>query len=839
MSTIFVRRPVVDANTGIDATVEEFGGKGRALAALSGRLPIPPWFVVTPAAFRASMSASLRDAMAAGSLSSGDLAGLLASAAVRTQLETAVAELCPHGEFVAVRSSAVDEDNERSSFAGQLDSYLFVAPELVAQRVADVWRSAFSERVMAYRRERGALNLTIAPAVIVQRMIDANVSGVAFSVDPVSSKADDAVVCAVYGLGSGLVSGDCDADTYRVDRGGHIVQRAVADKRVAHRALPGIGEGVTTQAVDQTLALQPALDDDGILRVAELARTSQAWFGVPQDIEWAMSGGELYLLQSRPITTLTPSAPERSSTIATAAGALNIWDNSNIAESYGGVTTPLTFSFARHAYEGAYRQFCRLMRIADTTIAAHDDTFRNMLGLIQGRVYYNLLNWYRVLALLPGYKLNKRFMEQMMGVKEPLPDGAMPAQPPASGWDRLRDGWHVLVVAAAFAAHYVTLPRRCDAFFAWLRETLADVRPDETNAPEELVASYRRLESRLIDRWDAPLINDLFAMIFFGLLRRLCERWCGDKEGTLQNGLVSGEGGMISAQPAALVTEMARVASRDPALVATLCAAPMDTIDSALRSSPQLQSLYTSYLDKFGDRATDELKLESPTLRDDPLMLVRSVGTLAQHFISTPEATDAAKDANTTLRQAAEERVAQALGAQPLRRAVFAWVLRNARRHIVARENLRFERTRLFGRVRAIFTALGHVFQHASVLARADDIFYLEVEEALGFVEGTATTRDLAALAATRRREFDAYRAAPAPPDRFETHGMIGTANVPHASTDGALHAAQDSERRTGLGCCPGVVRGQVRVVTDPRRSTLQAGEILVAECTDPGWVML
>ena len=102
--------------------------------------------------------------------------------------------------------------------------------------------------------------------------------------------------------------------------------------------------------------------------------------------------------------------------------ALAIWDNSNIVESYSGVTTPLTFSFAREIYEYVYRQFCRMMGVPERVIAGQDETFRNMLGLVRGRLYYNLLNWYRVLALLPGYQVNRRFMEQMMGVKEPLPD---------------------------------------------------------------------------------------------------------------------------------------------------------------------------------------------------------------------------------------------------------------------------------------------------------------------------------------------------------------------------------------------------------------------------------
>src|SRR5204862_5339658 len=116
-------------------------------------------------------------------------------------------------------------------------------------------------------------------------------------------------------------------------------------------------------------------------------------------------------------------------------GFLNIWDNSNIIESYSGVTTPLTFSFAREVYEAVYRQFCRLLRVPSRRVADNDRTFANMLGLVRGRVYYNLLNWYRVLAMLPGFALNRGFMEKMMGVSEVLED---PPPPPGAG-SRLAD----------------------------------------------------------------------------------------------------------------------------------------------------------------------------------------------------------------------------------------------------------------------------------------------------------------------------------------------------------------------------------------------------------------
>ncbi|WP_243689552.1 hypothetical protein, partial [Geotalea toluenoxydans] len=126
----------------------------------------------------------------------------------------------------------------------------------------------------------------------------------------------------------------------------------------------------------------------------------------------------LYLLQSRPITSLA--------TLPDPDGGLNIWDNSNIVESYGGVTTPLTFSFARHIYEGVYRQFCRIMAVPADAIAANERIFPRMLGLVRGRVYYNLLNWYRLLAMLPGFTSNRRFMEQMMGLRRAFPSISWP-----------------------------------------------------------------------------------------------------------------------------------------------------------------------------------------------------------------------------------------------------------------------------------------------------------------------------------------------------------------------------------------------------------------------------
>jgi pyruvate,water dikinase len=803
------------------------GGKARALKSLAeAGLPIPPWFVVRTEAFWASLPDTARQRLARATTDE-DIGAIVAQATPSTEVQAsimdAVEKLCGDRSLVAVRSSASDEDGVEHSFAGQLETFLFVSPEEVADRVACVWRSGFSPRILAYRRQHGLALIPAAPAVLVQRMVDARVAGVAFSADPVSGRRGIAVVSAAPGLGTGVVSGECDADTWQVDRYGAIVARNIVSKRTAHRQDAGSREGVRSEPIAADVAMRPALDDQAVMAVAALARRAERHFGRPQDIEWAHDDNALHLLQSRPITSLV-SQPDPD-------GQLTLWDNSNIVESYSGVTTPLTFSFASEIYEHVYRQFCRMMRVPAAAIARHDQTFRNMLGLIRGRVYYNLLNWYRVLALLPGFTVNRRFMEQMMGVGEGLPDALAEELATRRTLDRLVDAAHMANSLVGLVVHHFLIDRRVRAFYARLDEALAPPTPPLADRrPDELVAHYRDLRDRLLLHWDAPLVNDFFAMIFYGVLRRLAQAWCGDKEGTLQNDLISGQGGLVSAEPAVRLQRLAALARSDATLVALLVNGPVAQIEAALARQPAFASEYHSYLDRFGERSVNELKLETATLHDDPLPLLRGIGRLAQQ-----EASSTAVSGNS-LRDAAHRRVGEALSRRPIRRLTFNWVLRHARARVRDRENLRLERTRLFGRVRRTFLEIGRRFSAVNILSVPRDIFYLEVDEVLAFVEGRSTATSLAALVAIRRREFLEYERLPPPADRFETRGMVYHGHAFHGA---ALPAMPEGDERRGIGCCPGIVRGPVRVVRDPRDVDLGGRAILVAEHTDPGWIMI
>ena len=791
------------------------GGKAKTLFELESLgFLIPKGFVLSVAAWEASLTPEQHYCWK-NTQNEAEISVLLENvqlnSLIKQELHLALTQLCPHGELVAVRSSAIDEDGVEYSFAGQFDSFLNVPLEEVFDKITEVWRSGFSRRVLTYRRQNGLPLIPHPPAVLIQRMINPQVAGVAFGADAVTGRRGVAVVSAVSGLGSSLVSGESDADTYYIYRDKTIIERQIICKQL--------------------------LKDEQILEVAALVRQLSKHFARPQDIEWAIENEQLYLLQSRPITTLAKTTDPD--------GLLNLWDNSNISESYSGVTTPLTFSFARKAYEEVYRQFCRFMGVPEATIARHHDTFPRMIGLIQGRVYYNLLSWYRVLAMLPGFRINRRFMEQMMGVREPLPESIVNELQAATWQDRLQDIWRLLMTVFGLIKNYFLLPKRIKSFYLrldralYLQENLSDWRP------EELAAYYRKIEGQLLSRWDAPLINDFFAMIFYGVLRGLTKKWCNDESGTLQNDLIGGEDKIISIEPAVRMQKMVGLISGDGDFVNILCNGSVAEILSSMEKVPLFKTEYQEYIQKFGDRCLDELKLESPTLYDDPLPLLRGIGQLGSRESSVETRFIASLLSGGKCRKVAEERVKEVLKWHPLRRFVFNWVLQNARKRVCERENLRFERTRVFGRARQVFVESGKRFYSLDLLDSPRDIFYLEVNEILGFVEGTTTCTNLKALVEIRKTEFLEYQKITPPDSRFETHGIVNQGNW---FIQSIVKNKQDelTQTKQGIGCSSGIVRGSVRVITDPKQVLghqnhllIPTGTILVAERTDPGWILL
>jgi len=287
-------------------------------------LPVPPGFVVTSQAYqhflwknraRRELGRLLRsirvDDQKQLERQSNRIRDMIMECRMPAVIENTIREnyrkLSTQGSpavFVAVRSSATAEDLSGASFAGQQDTYLNVCAEDLISCVQRCWSSLFTSRAIFYREKQGFDHNRVSMAVIVQKMINAEKAGVMFTVNPVTCEEGQIVIEAVWGLGEGVVSGTITPDHYVIDKNtGGIVTAAVACKQIMFVRDDMTGK-TTQRTVPQEKVDAQILTEREIGRLAELGRKVEQHYGLPQDIEWAIKGENVYLLQSRPVTGL-------------------------------------------------------------------------------------------------------------------------------------------------------------------------------------------------------------------------------------------------------------------------------------------------------------------------------------------------------------------------------------------------------------------------------------------------------------------------------------------------------------------------------------------------------
>jgi pyruvate,water dikinase len=315
------------------------GGKGANLGELArARLPVPPGFVITAAAYLAAMEhGGVRDAIRDLAVAadpddrdgiqrtSSQLAELVRKAGMPDDLRRDILDAYHRlgaRVSVAVRSSATAEDAAGTSFAGMHETFTnVVGDDSVVDAVVECWASLAGERVLAYRHDLG-LTEEPALAVVVQQMVDSERAGVMFSVDPATNDPSTLVIEAAFGLGEVVVGGLVEPDTYVVAKEGP----RVLDTRIGYKPFAirrsGEGDGDERVELSATEARRRVLDDDEALDLARLGIRVEEHYRSPQDMEWAMIGGQTWILQSRPITTLASTAA-REGTAASVEPLLN------------------------------------------------------------------------------------------------------------------------------------------------------------------------------------------------------------------------------------------------------------------------------------------------------------------------------------------------------------------------------------------------------------------------------------------------------------------------------------------------------------------------------------
>ena len=521
----------------------------------------------------------------------------------------------------AVRSSGLDEDTREDSCAGQYDTYLYVDRVDVLDRIRRCWASAFNARNLVYTRRKGVTRAPSPVAVVLQVMIDSESACVMFMANPAGSM-DEIVVVSGYGLGEGVVSDQVETDTCIYDRTRRSWRCDIGDKRKSVRLDATKGHATTLFAVAETKQRVPVLAEEQRDELKRQGEAISSLYDDFRDIEWAFDAtSELYITQSRPITTIP-------------RGQQSVFDNSNIVESYPGVTSPLTVSHIRYAYEVLLRNVLLRLGVSRKRVRRNDHVFRNMPRYLGGRVYYNLTNWYQMFRLVPAVEPYLPVWEEMLGITNKR-------ERPQQTWSkRAVDVPRIVWVAFRVVRYFIFLDFYMDSVARSFRRIQRNFRARNVAEMDNhaLAEMHDRLNAEVLDGWEITLLNDLFAFAFTATVRRQLRKIGLDEN--IFGGLMAGDTRLESTAPLRSMILMAEVVRRDPRLQEQLhagLARPAEDfrgrrIDELFDSEEFVLGL-NHHLARFGDRSLEELKLESACFNDDPQSLLRLVSTYAESNI--------------------------------------------------------------------------------------------------------------------------------------------------------------------------------------------------------------
>jgi len=824
---------------------QKIGGKAKNLYILSkNKIPVPPWYVITTDVYQnfikknniaekiktiiknidfsdnktvIDASQKIKKLFLEGEIPKEDLK-LLLSYCEKFKKNT---------EYLALRSSAVGEDDLKASFAGQMDSFLFISKQKsYIESVKKCWASVFSDRALVYRHISKLPLSKINIAVIVQKMIFGDISGVMFTVNPVNNKSDEILINSTYGIGEGIVSGELNTDSFYVNKKNGSISEKLVKKTHMITFNSEKKEGTTLKPVEKSKQNQSSLTRNQIKKLALLGKQIENIYGCPQDIEWTIKSNKIYILQARPITTF--SDKETDSKI--------IWDNSNIIESFPGITKPLTFSFAKTAWASVFRQSARAMGVPEKIIQENDELFENMLGLVNGRVYYNLMKWYQFVSFFPGFKQNRRYMEQMMGVKESIEFKERKNH--FFTKERILALPRYIRLIYGLTKNYFILDKEVKRFHKNFENNYKILSQYDLKnmKPEEVMDVFLRAKKRLLKGWKVEGINDYSAMIFYGLVRSLTKKYKLDKNNSIHNDLFCGEEDMDSTKPTKQLLFLADEIKKNRKLYDLFHKNNEKQILEELNKKSEYSKFkkqFQEYLDEYGFRCMSELKLEEKSLKDDPTFAI----TILKNYLDLETLDlDNINQKETEKRQKAEEIINKKLRWKPLRRTLFYWALRNARKNVRYRENMRLCRTKIFGLVREAFRSIGNSFAKGGVINHPDDVFYLEIDEIFGYINKTNKV-DLKKLIDDRKNIYKIFEKQELP-ERFITEEIKDRYKLVEIITK-QEEIDYNDDILTGISCCPGVVKNKVKVILSPGDDIKLNGEILVADKTDPGWVPL
>lgn len=813
-----------------DGDLPVCGGKAVHLASLlRAGFPVPPGSCLTSAALHAFVDrAAVRRRLVTAAGEAAALDVLRAASwppAVRRALERAWRDLGPP---LAVRSSAADEDGQTASFAGQFRTVLNVAsPEQLADAVLEVWASAWSERLPPRGWGAGAYAADGPPemAVILQRMTPAEVSGACFTHDPVTGDRDVLVVNASYGLGEAVLSGAVAADHVLVDRESLGVREYVIGEK-ARRLVPRASGLTAWRPVPGAWRGARCLTADDLFALGRLALRVEAMAGCPQDIEFALSDGQLWLTQARPITDPHLRGGRLGTRFGVEAWVSEFdsptderteWTAANIQEAVPGPVTPLTWSMMRVGNRVAFTQLYRHLGL----LARGDRP--EFSGLFYSRPFLNLSAFSRVARSTPLVTL-EAVEEQVFGRQVHEKPG-LSRLTPHGLWQLIRHGPRLALVPLRLDGTVHASESEVGRFAEGL--AAADL---SRATVAELEARWREYLNIAARAGAVHIACSACSSGAYEMLDAFLGRWLGARRPEVMSRLCTGLRAVESALPGYEMWELSRVAARRPEVAALLRTTEAGEVVAPVRASTDgeladFRAGLDSFLRRFGHRSVGEGDMAWPTWAEDPTFVVRMVQT----YLDAPEARSprAALERQMQVRERTE-RWTESRVPPPLR-PVYRRLLREAQRFVALRERTKGGWIRAAGAGRPIVRECAHRLVVSGRTDSTDDVFFLTWQEMVAALR-RQLVEDLRPRIQHRRAEHERNREVRLPERFLGRPRPLSAADGARAEAVCVLH---------GIAVSPGCVTGRARVVLDPRGAMVEPGEVLVAPVTDAGWTPL
>lgn len=799
-----------------------YGGKARGLAALArAGFPVPAayampgWvgdsFYSTVLDIGDRPHALLRSPHVSGErlqfISQRVREATLPQEVVRSVTDALLAMRDEGATSFAVRSSGTHEDQEGASAAGMHATALNLTREdEVLEAIKMCWSSLFRPRVFSYLRTFGE-DLPVSVGIVIQAMVPAEVSGVLFTANPLTGDASEVVINAAYGLGSQVVEGRVTPDTYRVDKEtGQLRDQMLGDK--SRQTVLEESGGVREVDVPAEERNRAALGEQQLLHLTELAKRIERHFGGARDVEWAIVGQQVYVLQARPI--VLPRLHNRRSSRRDRPWDRRkiVWSNANVGEALPGVATPFTWSVLSEFSDLGFRRAfgalgCTVPRDAE------------LVGDFRGRIYINLTEFSSIISQIP-------WIDPSMLLR--LGGGQYASELDQVGTEQSSTAFVLRLpqTVTRYVRENFRLSARIEEFemyFSEERMRIGSIDPRilEPSGLDRMLGDVEHLLDETGSIMLTAYANLLSAVLALLAILRLFAREQGSG---LYRDLLSGLQDVSSARPGFVLWQIAQLARQEPEVAEQIRRTPLSELRVENLSPGRTRDSLTRFLEDYGYRGVREAEIGAPRWAEDPTLMFAALRSHLDSEIDLEERERALR----RIREEAERKLEQNV-LFPLRPAVRK-LLDVVRRFTRMREHLRSHVVEVLGMLRKVALETSRRIEAREPEAGHEAAFFLTLAEVRQVLYDE---NERVAIRVQRRRlEHERNRALPEPPTTF----------VGFPPDDVAVTAR--ARQLTGLAASRGVAEGKVRILKDPAQAAdFEPGEILVVAAADTGWAPL